>query len=521
MEHFARRRVRCPGRCEMKRRSIVAGCLGLGTVIAALFIFGSLRNQAVPVGVVDPAVEFYTKGHGGGFAAIDRWAHYGMRADRFVAVLQKAGYVCQLPETLKDEPEGGAMRELPCHKTAQWPLSRILTIQAGIERGVAGRLASVHANSALVHDDWILARLWGKLLRKFNLIEPETLQVTGFQIDSVDTLSRMVADALSLNGWAARCMDEKLVAQCLEMARDRMKSGFPALPQAPLAVGAALEMHRAMERIRFAPIRMRGNDGRPEDSLPVRLADGRMWLDFASKDLSGHNLTASIELESKGGTPINLVTGLDGESRAIRLAGSPRLANDRSVVYLLPEAAVQDTRYAVWLDLPNRNFPGTFDKLTRSLPLADPAFIAPMIKAIIGDLAANTQPEESLGLYPALRQIEKMADVIRALHPDRLLPPETGNHLIAQAYADDPAIRAAWAFAVCIPTGTPTGIDGNCLLRFTTADPDAAALVRSEIARLQLLYAELPETHPLRTGLKRLDEAFSVERQGDAYVAGK
>ena len=519
MEHFARRRVRCPGRCEMKRRPIVAGCLGLAAIIAGLFIFGALRNQAVPVGVVDPAIEFYTKGHGGGFAAIDRWAHYGMPADRFVAVLQKAGYICQPPEILKDATEAGAMREVPCHKTEQWPIGRTLAIHAGIEPGIVGRLATVHATSTLVHDSWFLAKPWGNLLRKFNLIEPETLQVTGFQIESIDTLSRMVADALSLNGWGARCTDEKLVAQCQEMASDRIKSGFPALLQAPLAAGTALEIHRAMERIRFAPIQKRGNDSRPEDSLLVRLTDGRMWLDFTSKDLSGHKLTASIELESKGGTPTSLVTGLDGESRTMRMAGSPRLANDRSVIYLLPEGAIQDTRYSVWLDLPNRNFPGTFDKLTRSLPLVDPAFIAPMIKAIIGDLQANTQPEESLGLYPALRQIEKMADVIRALRPDRLLPPETGNRLIAQTYADDPAIRAAWAFAVCVSTGTPASIDGNCLLRFTAADPDAAALVRSEIAKLQLLYADLPETHPLRIRLKRLDEAFLTEHQGNIHVA--
>lgn len=505
----------------MKRSLIVVGCLGLAAIIAGLCMFGALRNQPVPVGVVDPAIEFYTKGHGGSFAAIDRWAHYGMRADRFVAVLQKAGYICQLPEALKEKAEGGAMREMLCHKTAQWPVSRTLTIHAGIEDGIVGRLANVYANSTLTHDGWFLAKLWGNLLRKFNLIEQETLQVTGFQIDSIDTLSRMVADALSLNGWGARCTDEKLVAQCLEMASDRMKSGFPALPQAPLATGTALEMHRAMERIRFTPIQKRGNDGRPEDSLLVRLTDGRMWLDFSSKDLSGHKLTASIELESKGGTPISLVTGLDSESRTMRMAGSPRLANDRSVVYLLPEAAAQDTRYSVWLDLPNRNFPGTFDKLTRNLPLVDPAFIAPMIKAIIGDLAVNTQPEENLGLYPVLRQIEKMADVISALHPDRLLPPETGNRLIAQTYADDPAIRAAWAFAVCISIDTPASIDGNCLLRFTTADPDAAALVRSEIAKLQLLYAELPETHPLRTELKRLDAAFLTAHQGNVYVADK
>jgi hypothetical protein len=290
-----------------------------------------------------------------------------------------------------------------------------------------------------------------------------------------------------------------------------MKSGFPALPQGTLPTGTALELHRAMERIRFAPIQKRGADDKPEDSLLVRPANGRMWLDFASKGLGGHDLAASIELESKGGTPINLVIGLNGESKSIQLAGSPRRANDGSIVYLLPEAGTEDARYSVWLNLPNKDFPGMFDQLARNLPLVDAAFIAPMAKAIIGDSATDTRPEESLGLYPVLRQIEQKAEVVRALHPDRWLPREHGNRFIALAYPEDPVRRAAWAFATCESIRKPESIDGNCLLRFTTADPDAAALVRSEIAKQQLLYGDLPEIHPLRIRLKHLYEAFSTE----------
>jgi hypothetical protein len=236
-----------------------------------------------------------------------------------------------------------------------------------------------------------------------------------------------------------------------------------------------------------------------------------MWLDFVSKDLGGRDLSASIELESKGGTPINLVTGLNGEIKSIHLAGSPRRANDESIVYLLPEAGTRDARYSVWLNLPNKDYPGTFDQLARNLPLIDAAFIAPMAKAILGNLATDTRPEESLGLYPVLRQIEQKAEVVRALDPYRWLPREHGNRLIAQAYPEDPVIRAAWALATCESIGKPARIDDNCLLRFTTADPDAAALMRSEIAKQQLLYGDLPEIHPIRIRLKHLSDAFPAE----------
>jgi hypothetical protein len=496
----------------MKWRYLFAGSVILAAMIAGLFGLGILRNQAVPIGAADPAFEYYTKGHSNSYAAIDRWAHYGMRAERFADVLRKAGYACQQPTVLKDEAGMGAIRETLCHKTEQWPLSRTLSIRASIEHGIVARLVGAKASSKLTLDDQPLTKRLADLLRKVGWMEPDTLQVAGFQIDSIETLSRMVADTLSSTGWYARCTDGQLGAQCNQMTDDRMKSGFPALPQGQgtLPTGTSLELHRAMERIGFAPVQKRGADGKPEDSLLVRPANGRMWLDFVSKDLGGRDLSASIELESKGGTPINLVTGLNGKSESIHLAGRPRRANDDSLVYLLPEAGTHHARYSVWLNLPNKNFPGTFDQLARNLPLVDAAFIPLIVKAISGDAARDTSPEESLGLYPVLRQMEQKAEVFRALHPDRWLPREHGNRLITQAYPEDPVIRAAWAFATCEPLSKAASIDGNCLLRFTTADPDAAALVRSEIAKQQLLYGDLPEIHPLRTRLKHLNEAFSA-----------
>jgi hypothetical protein len=495
----------------MKWRYLVAGCLILTALIAALFGFAKLRNQTVPIGAVDPAFEFYTKGRSNSYAAVDRWAHYGMRAERFVDVLQNAGYHCQQPTVSKDGVGTGSIRETLCRKTEQGLLSRTLSIQASIEHGTVARLVEAKASSTLTSDGQSLSKHLADLLRKFGWIEPETLRVAGFQVDSIDTLGRVVADTLSPTGWHVHCTDGQLVEQCKKMAGDRMKSGFPALPQGALPTGTALELHRAMERIHFVPVQKRGADGKPEDSLLLRLAKGRLWLDFVSKDLSGRDLTASIELESKGGTPINLVLGWNGDSKSIHLAGSPRLANDGSVVYLLPEAGTQDARYATWVNLPNKNFPGTFDQLAQKLPRVDAAFIAAMAEAIIGDSARNASPEENLGLYPVLRLIEQKAEVVRALQPDRWLPREHGNRLIAQAYPEDPATRAAWAFATCESIGKPATINGNCLLRFTTADPDAAALVRSEIAKQQLLYGDLPESHPLRIRLKYLNDSFATE----------
>ncbi len=510
MEHLARR-CASDSRCTMKWRYLAVGCLILTALIAALFGFAILRNQAVPIGAADPVFEFYTKGRSNSYAAIDRWAHYGMRAERFINVLQNAGYRCQQPTVLKDEVGTGSIREMMCHKTEQGLLSRTLSIQASIEHGIVARLVGAKASSTLTSNGQSLNKHLADLLRKFGWIEPETLQVAGFQVDSIDTLGQMVADTLSPTGWHAHCTDDQPVEQCTKMADDRMKSGFPELPQGALPTGTANELHRKMERIHFVPVLKRGADGKPEDNLLVRLAKGRLWLDFVSKDLGGRNLTASIELESKGGTPINLVIGWNGSRKSIHLAGSPRLANDGAIVYLLPEAGTQDARYANWLNLPNKSFPGTIDKLARELPLVDATFIAPMIEAIIDDSATNASPEENLGLYPVLRQIEQKAEVVRSLHPDRWLPREHGNLLIAQAYPEDPTTRSAWAFATCESNEKPVKIDGNCLLRFIIADPDAAALVRSDIAKQQLLYWDLPESHPLRIRLKNLNDAFATE----------
>jgi hypothetical protein len=508
----------------MKWRHLFGVCFGLAAIMAGLLAIGTLRNQAMLPGVVDPAVEFYTKTHSNGYAAIDRWAQYGMRAERMIDILRKAGYECESPSELQYITEPGVLHDIQCSKTEQWPLSRTLTIEAKIEQGIVNRLVAANAHSKLTHADQWFAKEAAALLRKLGWIEPETLKVTGFQIDSIETLSRMVADTLAPNGWQERCTDEQADLQCSMLTNDRLKTGYPPLPQTALAAGTALQLERAFERIRFMPRYKRGADNKAEDSLLIHLIDGRMWLDFASKDLTGHELAASVELESKGGTPDKLIISLDGESRTFALAGRPRRANNGSVVYLFPEAPLataQDTRYTLWVNLPNRSLPASFDQLAQKLPLIDMAFIGPMARAIVGDIATDTHPEEILELYPPLHQIEHKAEAIRATHPESWMPRAYGNRLIAEAYPDNPAVRAAWAFATCESNGKPSGIDGNCMLRFVTADPDAAMLVRHEIARLRLLYGDLPENHPIRIRLNRLNEAFSTEHDDKSNTTGK
>lgn len=493
----------------MKWRYVLGGGLVVAATIAGLFNVGVLRSQSLPVGAIDPAIEYLTKGHRNDYAAIDRWAHYGMRRERFVALLQTAGYECRPPTAISLEGPA-AIQQTRCEKTERWPFRRTLSIHASFKHGIVPRLIAVKASSSLASDG-LPFKPAADLLRKFGWMEPADLTITGFKIDSIETLSRMIADTLSPTGWYARCTDGELDLQCKQMAEERMTSGFPGLPPASLPAMTALELQRAMERIRFLPVQQRNADGMPEDSLLTRIKDGRIWLNFVSRDLSGNDLAASIELASPGGTPINLLVALNGATQSIKLAGSPRRANDGSVVYLLPKAGPQDWRHALWLHLPNMAYPGTIDQFARNLPLLDVAFVTPMAKTIIDGSAAQPSPEESIQLYPKLQQIEQKAEAIRRSQLDRWLPPEQGNRLIAHTYPQNPIVRAAWAFATCEPAGKPGSTDDNCLSRFMIADPDAAALVRSEVAHQQWLYRDLPDSHPLRIRLVSLQQAFAPE----------
>ncbi len=503
----------------MTWRHIIISFLILTTISAISYIVGARHTLIVPVAAADPAVEYYTKNHSNGYAAIDRWAHYGMRTEHVIDVLANTGYDCQQLLALKNEGETGTIRDILCTKTESWPVSRNLTIQASIDYGVIGRLVAAKASSTLTSNDSFLIKHLADLLREMGWIEPATLQVTGLQIDSVEILTRMVADTLQPQGWHARCkhdLDEQEFSACNVMANERVKSGFPRLPEGSLPTGTALEIPRAMERVHFVPIRIRGADNKPEDSLLVRSTNGRIWMDFTSKDLVGRKVTASIELESKGGTPISLLVGLNGQSTTIPLAGKPRRANDGAFVYLVPEAGTQSERYSVWLHLPKKHSPASFEQLANNLPLIDKEFVEPMVKAVIDDPAINSRPEASLGLYPPLQQIEQKAEILHALNTEQWLPRQHGSRLIAEAYPEDPVVRAAWAFATCGASRNSSEVDGDCLLSFSITDPGAASFVRNEIARLQLLYRELPEDHPLRIRLRALDDAFSTERH-DKY----
>ena len=491
----------------MKKRYFIFGGSVLTFVIAALFHLTAQFNHKISM-VTDPAFAFYSNGKNAGYADIDSWAHYGMRIERFVEVLHDAGFSCAIPPVLQTPSDVVTTVDMLCQKTEQLPFGRNLAIHAQIEHGIVNRLVGASADSVLIPAHQSYTAFLANLLRKAGWMEPEKLQAVGFRLNSLDTLSLMIADALSMNGWYARCQEINDQTLCPKLARERARQGFPQMPVAQVQTSSVFVVRRLLERINFMPVKQRNADSYPADSLLVRLANGKMWLDFVSKDMVGHKLTLAIELESMGGTPTNMVLALDGISKTMPLAGLANRANDNAMIYLLPEAGASEIRYAVWLNLPNKNYPGTFDRIANTLPRIDPSYIEPMFKAIISDFTATASAEESLGLYPVLWQIEQRAAVFRRLQPDRWMLPDQSNHFIAQSYPNDLVTRTAWAFASCETSGNSVIIDHDCARRFVTADPDAAAMVRSEITKQQLLFGALPDSHPLRIRLNALSDAY-------------
>lgn len=478
-------------------------------VLAVLLAAGSRKPGEAPPWMVDPAIAFHTGTHDASYGGIDRWAYYGMQAGAVAELLRQDGYACTQPQP----PAGGerlnGVHDMVCSKQLSWPLPRTLSITAAIDHDMRGRLVAASARSTLAGGEQPMRKRIADFLRHKGWIEPEQLQITGFAIESVDTLARLAADALARNGWHRSCDENRATPACVAYARKRRESGLPPLPQGTIAAGDAMAIASAMEQVRLLPPVPRAADKLPEDSLLVRVADQKMWLDFVGRDLTGRALKASVALDSEGGTPTQLVATLGTESKVVPLAGTPRRANSGALVYLVPEAGARNPRAGMWLNMPNDRLPGTFTRLAEVLPHTDPAFIPGMVKTVIAHMAADVLPDERLGLYPALHLIDQRANALRRAHADTWLPRDLGNRLIKQAFQDDPATRAAWAVATCESTGTQAPvIDADCWLRFVIADPDAAALVRSDVDALQLLYAKLAPTHPLLVRLNRLNDAF-------------
>lgn len=327
--------------------------------------------------------------------------------------------------------------------------------------------------------------------------------IKGLEIDSVDRLSRFVINTVLTTGWHISC-DEGFFSplQCTE----RRNSGFSPLQKAAAAVGDAVAIHNAMTHAGFMPLHP---NAKPGDNLIVRVADEKMWVDFVGKDLAGRELMVSIALDSEGGTPVQLIAKLGTASKVVALAGARRKTNDRATIFLVPRAGEQNPRVGTWLYMPDENHPSTLKELAEVLPDTDPAFVPRVIKAIIASTSTADRPEESLGLYGALQSIEHRADILRLAHADLWLPKDQGKQLVKDAYQDDPVTRAAWALAMCESTADPAVIDADCWQRLMHADSNATALLRNEVAELQILYAPLEPTHPLRLRLKRLSDALS------------
>ncbi len=492
----------------MSWRRAGAIVLVVAALLTALLDLSLVGSGSLPPGV-DPAIAFYTGTHSPGYAGIDRWAYHGMKAESVVEFLEKDGYVCILPQAAPADGKPKGILELNCDKGERWPLARTLSIRANIDYDLRGRLVAAKASSAITGGDHPVRKRLADFLRNRAWIEPERLQIKGFDVDSADTLARLAVDALVARSRHGECATNPTAAECAAYARERREWGFPALAQGPIAVGNALSLESALERVRLVPLVPRGADAKPEDSLRVRVADGRMWMDFAGQDLAGHALTVSIALDSEGGAPVELVAKVGEDTRTVALSGERRKANGGAMMYLVPEAGAQTPRASVWLYLPDRNFPGTFKKLASELPNADPAFIPRIVKAVIGSISVAERPEEALGLYPALRSIELRADILRLARAELWLPKDQSNQLMEQAYRDAPATRAAWALAACEPAAKPPVIDADCWRRFTISDSAAAALLRAAVAELQVLYAPLEPVHPVRLRLQRMGDALA------------
>lgn len=487
-------------------------------LIVAAVVSGSLPFLLsdlgyAPSGIFDPAIEFYTKTHSDSYGGLDRWAHHGMKPESLVELLKRDGFDCLLPQASGAGIALSGTHELACVKKLDGMLERTLSIKATIDYDIGGRLVSAHASSKLASDDQSFRKHIAGVLRRFDWIEPEVLQIKGFEIDSIDLLTRLAVDALSARGWHKICEDDISQLGCLKFALERRASGFPQTGEGAVAVDNVSDLHSAMGSIHLVALQSREYP-KSDETLFVRVVDEKMWIDFAGKDLAGRELMVSVEIDSEGGAPARLIAKVGSDSRETVLAGARRLANNGMVRYFVPLAGSQNPRLAVWRNLPNKNSPDSYAQLSNALINVDPAFSLRIIKVILADIASSVSPEEGIGLYPVLRSAEYQAEILRSAHAERWIPKETGVQAFARKmHPDDPVARASWALAMCESATRPLTIDENCFRNFIWADPDVAALLSKEVADLQGVYASLELTHPLWLRLKRLGGALHMAGQ--------
>jgi len=270
-----------------------------------------------------------------------------------------------------------------------------------------------------------------------------------------------------------------------------------------------MEVFRALEAMGLAAAKPRGPDSQPADSLVVRVTEGEQWMDFAGRDAAGGEMAVSVRLAIEGGAPSKVAVRFGNEAHELPLHGADRRANGGVLQYLAPQAGDAEYRFAHWMVAPDPQHPPTLARIKTSLPGVDPAFQPRLVRNFLDVLAAPERADDALGLYPALLQVERRGETLRAAGAREWLPPAQGFELVAQAYANDPVMRAAWAVAACESEFDTIGSNPACWQRIAAADPGVADLLRRELDALQAHYAGLDAAHPLRARLERWRRALT------------
>lgn len=462
-------------------------------------------------GLFDPAIEFYTKEHSDSYGGLERWAHHGMKQESLVELLKRDGFVCFLPLATNSGATLSGINDLACEKKLDGILARTLSIKAAIDYDIGGRLVSAQAISKFADDNQTFRKYIAGILRRFDWIEPEVLQIRGFEIDSIDLLTRLAVDALSARGWHKTCEEDISQLGCRKFAHERRSAGFPQAGNGE--VGNVTDIHSAMASIHLVAVQPREYP-KSDETLFVRINNKSMWIDFSGKDLVGRELMVSVEIDSEGGAPARLIAKVGSDSRETMLAGTRRLTNDGMVRYFVPQVGVQNPRLAFWRNLPNKNTLDSFASLSNDLANVDPAFSSRIVKVTLIGIASASSPEERIGLYPALRSVESQAEILRLMHAENLIPKGLDiPAFVRQMYPDDPVARASWVLATCESATTPPDIDENCLRNFISADSGVAKLLIKEVADLQGVYASLDLDHPLWQRMRRLAGALHIKVQ--------
>ncbi|MEO7496657.1 MAG: hypothetical protein ABIT83_25855 [Massilia sp.] len=68
--------------------------------------------------VADPLTDFHTRAHGDAYGGIDRWAYFGMPAERVAERLRRDGYAC---DTASQAASGDVPPDCaPWHAASKW-----------------------------------------------------------------------------------------------------------------------------------------------------------------------------------------------------------------------------------------------------------------------------------------------------------------------------------------------------------------------------------------------------------------